>query len=100
MHRSAGHVTSKTEGTCLVRDKPQRCGLTWVCLHRKTVPIDVKTMDNIIAYQLDGDLITSIHLKLGRGVSKLPRIDLKSSLLRRDRPNWQWRKRHRQPSHH
>src|ERR671925_2208516 len=99
MHRSAGHVASKTERAQFIRGERQRRGLPWVGFDREIIAIDIQAMHHVHADELDRDRVTRVYLKLGGGIRKLPRFDPERLLLRRDDRNWQWSERHDQPGH-
>jgi hypothetical protein len=53
-------------------------------------------MNDICADELDRNAVAWVDDKFRRGIRKLPRVNPKRSLLRRDDRNWSWSKSHDQ----
>lgn len=88
MHGSTGKIAPKAKGAWLVSNESQGCGLTWVGFDGDIVAIQIKSMHNIIADELEGYGIARVDFKLGGGIGKLSRINLKGPRLRRNGWNW------------
>ena len=83
----------------MVRNKRKCRSLPRICFPGNTVAIDIQPVNDIRADELDRDGIARVYLEFRGGVCKLPRLDPKRSLLRREGRDWQWFESHYQPGH-
>jgi len=100
MHRTAGNIAAKAEGSWFVSGKCQGRRLTRVGFDKNIIAIDIKAMDNIGTDKAEGYNVALIDLNLGGRIGILPRINFKGALLRRGGRDWQGSERHYQSRHY